>query len=75
MPLTPSICIGISPTAPDTKFSNTIGKKLLTYGKAPKEMVDLINEFHGYHLSQYIFANNKELIDRIAGIINSNPLP
>lgn len=52
MPLTPSICIGISPTAPDTKFSNTTGKKLLTYGKAPKEMVDLINEFHGYHLSQ-----------------------
>lgn len=74
MPLTPSICIGISPTAPDKRYDPKCGKKHLTYGKAPEDFVALINQFHGYHLSQFIFANNKDLIENIAALINANPI-
>ena len=74
MPLTPSICIGISPTAPDKRYDSKNGKKRLTYGMAPEDFIALINKFHGYHLSQFIFANNKKLIDHIASLINNNAI-
>nr|WP_232325422.1 DUF4238 domain-containing protein [Pedobacter panaciterrae] len=71
MPLTPSLCIGISPTILDKSYDPRIGKKRLLFGKAVPQMIDIVNQMHGHHLTQYVFANNKALIDRIASRINT----
>ena len=70
-PLTHSHCICITPEAPDKNYKPDSTKKRLSYGKAPEHTVELINSFHGIHLSQHIFASNKKLIDSAADNINA----
>jgi hypothetical protein len=75
MPLTPHMCLGISSKTMDMDYRKDPSQKNIFYSDAPKQMVHKINELHSYHVSKFIFSNNKRLIDILAKKINLNAKP
>jgi hypothetical protein len=70
IPLTPHMCLAISSNTPDIAYRKNADQKQIYYAGAPKQMVQKINEMHGFHVSKFIFSNNQRLIDIIAKKIN-----
>jgi Protein of unknown function (DUF4238) len=70
MPITPSLCFGVCTQTPDPNYSRYNIFKDIIYAPAPPQMIEIINEIHGYHVTKYIFSNNKQVINSIAEKIN-----
>ncbi|MDQ1139411.1 DUF4238 domain-containing protein [Pedobacter agri] len=69
-PLTPSLCLSMSPNVLDDKIVKNKAQKHILYRKSNNQFNNYVNELSGYHLNRYIFANNKKLINEIAEKIN-----
>lgn len=70
MPITPSLCFGVSSVARDLKYGQNSTQKTLSYVPATGELIKLINEDHLTYHNQFVFAGSKGVIEQIAIRIN-----
>jgi hypothetical protein len=76
MPLTPMHCLSISHNDPDLVYENDPSQKKLYPVIADQEMISDINRLSINHFTNYLFAADKAMAERIAGEVKvKQPLP
>ena len=70
MPLTPSLCLGITTVIPDLDFIKNRTCKQLSFARAPVSFVEKINQAQTYFITKHLFSASESLIEEMAKRIN-----
>lgn len=70
MPLTPSLCLGITTVIPDLDFIKNRTCKQLSFARAPVSFAEKINQAQTYFITKHLFSASESLIEEMAKRIN-----